>query len=606
MGGTVEQVMTEEGATNDPMVGRTIEGKYEIVRRIGEGGMGSVYEARHLLLGKKLAVKVLLPEVAGDPEVVQRFHNEARIAASLGHENVIEITDMGTLPSGSPFIVMELLQGESLAQRLEEVGRLPTSEAVRILAPVLDALAVVHEAGVVHRDLKPDNVFLARRSGAEGTRTVVKLLDFGISKLRCAETGNFHLTRTGTVLGTPYYMSPEQASGCKDLDQRADLYAVGVMLYEMLVGRRPFEGDTYNALLAAILTRDPPRPRALCPDIPEALEAVVLRAMSREAAQRFPTASDFLHALAPFGPAGVVPRSSPSRLAPLPSRSAVGTPAARSVEREGGAPPRRAGIAWAAAGLVVVAAGAAALFVLRPWEGGSTDSPTPPGLENPLAARAPAPAIPGPSPVPALPPGPSPSALPATADAGAQGAPPPDAGVPPNPTVAAAPDASIEAVAPPDGPDGGPAPVDAERPPPPQDARRPVDRAAVRQDAAPVEPGLPAQPDAGIARSRFESARGDVRACFGAGAGRVSCSVEFSGETGRMTSANVTSQPARPGLATCVRDALRRVQLPPFSSAATTLQHVYDFAPAGAATSDAGGTEVIRTVIEEYDEPPHP
>ena len=146
------------------MVGRTIEGKYEIVRRIGEGGMGSVYEVRHLLLGKKLAIKVLLPEVAGDPDVVRRFHNEARIAASLGHDNVIEITDMGVLPDGAPFLVMELLQGESLAHRLEEVGRLSAGDTVRILAPVLDALAVVHEAGVVHRDLKPDNGAAAPRA----------------------------------------------------------------------------------------------------------------------------------------------------------------------------------------------------------------------------------------------------------------------------------------------------------------------------------------------------------------------------------------------------------------------------------------------------------
>ncbi|MBI5500543.1 MAG: protein kinase [Deltaproteobacteria bacterium] len=597
--------MTEEVAANDPMVGRTIEGKYEIVRRIGEGGMGSVYEARHLLLDKKLAVKVLLPEVAGDPEVVQRFHNEARIAASLGHENVIEITDMGVLPSGSPFIVMEFLQGESLAHRLEENNRLSTSETVRILAPVLDALAVVHEAGVVHRDLKPDNVFLARRSGAEGARTVVKLLDFGISKLRCAETGNFHLTRTGTVLGTPYYMSPEQASGCKDLDQRADLYAVGVMLYEMLVGRRPFEGDTYNALLAAILTRDPPRPRELCPDIPEALEAIILRAMARDAAQRFPTASEFLHALAPFGPPGLVPRSSPSRLAPLPSRSAVGTPAARSVDREGDARPRRGGLLWIVTGGLVAAAAAVALLVLRPWDDGTTDSPGPSPAAESAAARPPVP-----PPSPDLPPATS-AALPPPApheapDAGtaATAGEAPDAATATTPP-AAAPDAPADAGALPDEPDALPAPADAGGRPP-QDARRPADRSAARPEAAPLEPGLPARPDPGIARSRFESVRADVRTCFGGATGRVSCSVEFSGETGRMTSANVTSQPPRPGLAPCVREALRRVQLPPFSSATASLQHVYEFASGGSAQADAGGTEVVRTVIENYDDPQHP
>jgi serine/threonine protein kinase len=190
------------------LLGNVLEGKYAIEKIIGQGGMGVVYRARHTLIGRKLAIKVLASEVASHPEIVQRFYNEARTAASIGDEHVIEITDMGT-HGGSPFIVMEYLDGESLAFYLKS-HRVSIGDAAGITVQVLTTLSAVHDKGVIHRDLKPDNIFLVSKPGR---RFFIKILDFGISKLKVAETQNMGLTRTGTVMGTPYYMSPEQAMG---------------------------------------------------------------------------------------------------------------------------------------------------------------------------------------------------------------------------------------------------------------------------------------------------------------------------------------------------------------------------------------------------------
>ncbi|MBN1771388.1 MAG: serine/threonine protein kinase [Deltaproteobacteria bacterium] len=378
-----------EGPKPDSFVGTTIDGKYELVRIIGEGGMGVVYEARHKLIGRRLAIKALHPDAASEPAMVERFHNEARIAGSLGHENIIEIADIGQMPTGAPYIVMELLEGESLAHRVEVGGPMKIGDAAEILAQVLDALVAVHEAGVVHRDLKPDNVFLSTRTGATGrTRTVVKLLDFGISKLRTPDSDSLHLTRTGTVLGTPYYMAPEQAMGEKNLDRRVDIYAAGVILYELLTGKRPFEGDSYNALLGAIITKTPLPPRRHRPDIPEAIEEIILRAMHRDRDDRFQCALEFLQALEPFAPSASTelvrsrPRPSAARI------SVIGTPPAlRTFATEAGsivAPPlRRRTAFWAALGGAALAVAAVVFFALR----GSDDEP-----QRPEATVAVAPA----------------------------------------------------------------------------------------------------------------------------------------------------------------------------------------------------------------------
>jgi serine/threonine-protein kinase len=279
------------------LVGSIMEGKYKIVRLLGEGGMGVVYEATHTLIGRRLAVKVLHPEVSQMPELVERFYNEARTAAAVGHEHIIEITDMGT-HKGSPFIVMEFLEGQALTEYMRD-RILGIPDAVAITLQVLDALNAVHANGVIHRDLKPDNIHVLMKGG----RHFVKILDFGISKLKTPEVQDMHLTRTGTVLGTPYYMAPEQAAGKKEQDHRIDIYAAGVILYEMLTLSLPYQGDNYNALLAAILTEEAPLPSTYNPDIPVELENVIMTAIAKQPATRYPNAVKFMEALQPFAPA---------------------------------------------------------------------------------------------------------------------------------------------------------------------------------------------------------------------------------------------------------------------------------------------------------------
>ena len=289
-------VKNEDIPQSHKLVGSVMEGKYKIVRVLGEGGMGVVYEATHTLIGRRLAVKVLHPEVSSMTELVERFYNEARTAAAIGHEHIIEITDMG-MHKGAPFIVMEFLEGQALTDYMRD-RILTIPDAVAISMQILDALNAVHAKGVIHRDLKPDNAHILNKSG----RQFVKLLDFGISKLKTPEVQDMHLTRTGTVLGTPYYMAPEQAAGKKEQDHRIDIYAAGVILYEMLTLTLPYQGDNYNALLAAILTEEPPLPSTYNPEIPVELENVIMKAIAKQPAQRYSNAVQFLEALQPFAP----------------------------------------------------------------------------------------------------------------------------------------------------------------------------------------------------------------------------------------------------------------------------------------------------------------
>jgi serine/threonine protein kinase len=234
--------------------GVIVEQKYELVRLLGEGGMGAVWVAKHLTLDVHVALKIMHSEIGRQvPGAADRMLQEARAAACIGHPAIVQVFDYGRTKEGDPFISMELLHGESLAQALTRRGRLPPARALQVLLPIADALAVAHQRGIVHRDLKPDNVFLARL--ADG-RVQPKVLDFGIAKLETASSPK--LTMQGTVLGSPAYMAPEQAWGENDIDQRADVWAFAVMLYELLTGDTPFHGDTYNALLFAI-TRDQPK-----------------------------------------------------------------------------------------------------------------------------------------------------------------------------------------------------------------------------------------------------------------------------------------------------------------------------------------------------------
>ncbi|HET7542226.1 MAG TPA: serine/threonine-protein kinase [Polyangiaceae bacterium] len=275
----------------DPLVGQLLDGSYEVLRVIGEGGMGRVYEARHTRLHtKRFAVKLLHHELARQPEVVTRFQREAEAASVLTHPNVVGVYDVNTSADGRPYIVAELLQGEDLGSHLERVGKLPTTEAVHIVRQVCHALGAAHANGIVHRDVKPENVFLAEPNAT------VKVLDFGISKILETSDG---LTKTGTVMGTPDYMAPEQARGDR-VDSRADIYAVGAILYRALTGHKPFEGSDAMSILTAVLTQEPERPSTLEPKIPLSLELVVQQTMAKTPSERFASMEALEQALAPF------------------------------------------------------------------------------------------------------------------------------------------------------------------------------------------------------------------------------------------------------------------------------------------------------------------
>jgi len=241
-------------AQQDRRPGDVIAGRYVLQRQLGEGGMGVVWAAHSTALGVDVALKMLRPGLA-KTEAVERMAREARTAAQLGHPALVRVLDFGTSELGEPFVVMELLQGEELHQRLEREQRLPATDAVALLLPIIDGLGIAHEKGIVHRDIKPENIFIA----SEGQRRVQpKLLDFGVAKLT-QDRAATRLTQFGTVTGSPYYLSPEQAEGQDDIDARADIWALGVVLYESLTGSPPFVADNYNALMRSI-TRDAPRP----------------------------------------------------------------------------------------------------------------------------------------------------------------------------------------------------------------------------------------------------------------------------------------------------------------------------------------------------------
>jgi len=270
-----------------------LDDKYRIERLLATGGMGSVYLGTHIGLRKRVAIKIVNPLL--NPAMIARFHREAVTASQIGHEGIAQVTDIGTSSDGEPFLVMEYLEGESLADRLRNTSRLPIEDAGELGCAILSPLAAAHRAGIVHRDLKPDNVFLVRQSRGE----IVKLLDFGISRAPDRES-DFRLTTTGLVLGTPYYMSPEQARGESVVTPAADLYAFGVILYEMLCGEVPIRAENYNALMYWVSIGDYVPPRVLRPELPERLEHVMMWAMARTAEERPASAGELEHALLPF------------------------------------------------------------------------------------------------------------------------------------------------------------------------------------------------------------------------------------------------------------------------------------------------------------------
>jgi serine/threonine-protein kinase len=277
------------------VIGTTI-GSYRILAKLGEGGMGAVYAAEHALLGRRAAIKVLLPELSRRAEIVERFFNEARASTAIGDLGVVQVFDFGHHVDGSAFIVMELLEGESLDSRLRRVGALPVRDALRIVRQMAQTLATVHARGVIHRDLKPDNVFLVADPEAEGGERP-KILDFGIAKLSEA-TGGLSQTRTGSLMGTPLYMSPEQCRGGGHIDRRSDVYALGCVLFHLLCGRPPFEGEGPGDVLVKHVTQPPPPPSALRPGLHAAVDGLVLRCLGKTPDERFADMTEVVAAVA--------------------------------------------------------------------------------------------------------------------------------------------------------------------------------------------------------------------------------------------------------------------------------------------------------------------
>jgi serine/threonine-protein kinase len=276
--------------------GDIIDGKYRIVRLIGEGGMGAVYEGENTRIHRRVAIKVLLSGVAQTGEAVARFEREAQAAGRIGSEHIVEVLDLGNLPSGDRYMVMEFMDGDALSSRIRARGRLSAGETYPIMVQLLEALAAAHGAGIIHRDLKPDNVYLLKSRG--GKADFVKLLDFGISKFnQLSGDSGFSMTRTGAVMGTPYYMAPEQAKGSRELDHRVDLYAAGVILYEAITGEVPFNADTFNELLFKIVLEQARPVEHVVPDLDPTFAAIVNKSMAREPAARFQTAREFQSAL---------------------------------------------------------------------------------------------------------------------------------------------------------------------------------------------------------------------------------------------------------------------------------------------------------------------
>jgi eukaryotic-like serine/threonine-protein kinase len=328
--------------------GQIIDAKYRVVRRIGEGGMGTVYEGENERIGRRVAIKVLHAQVAAMPEFVERFEREARAAARIGSPHVCDVLDLGDLPSGDHYIVMEYLDGVSFEDRIVEREKLPPAQLAPIAFELLSGLGMMHNARVIHRDLKPANVFLAKSAAGRGE--VVKILDFGVAKLLPfgGEVGT--MTQTGTMMGTPLYMSPEQARGAKDVDGRTDIYAASVMFYRALTGSLPYNAETLNELLFKIVLEDPRPLRELAPEVDEDFAAIVHKGLARDLSQRFDTARAYQEAISAWGRrqgrsslsfAVTMPSEPPDRL-PLPSATGSGRVVAAAITANTGGTP----IAW--------------------------------------------------------------------------------------------------------------------------------------------------------------------------------------------------------------------------------------------------------------------
>ncbi len=323
----IENDRTLQAPGAQPGVGSVLNGKYRIEKVIGIGGMGIVYAAHHEQLGERVALKLMLSDMARRPEAVARFINEARAAAKIKNEHVARVMDVGTIDGdGGAFMALEFLEGHDVEQILEARGRLSASEAVDYVLQALEAIAQAHALGIVHRDLKPANLFMARQQSGED---IIKVLDFGISKAQSGfdMPGGGGLTSTQEILGSPLYMSPEQLRSSRTVDARADIWSIGVILYELTTGIRPFDGETAGAVFAAILVEVPVPPRQVCPELPPDLERVILKCLARAADDRYQDVAHLAAELAPFAPHGhtSAPKVLKTLASPAESRPQLGT-----------------------------------------------------------------------------------------------------------------------------------------------------------------------------------------------------------------------------------------------------------------------------------------
>jgi serine/threonine protein kinase len=352
-------------------IGEVLAEKYRIVRFMGEGGMGAVYEAQHEVVGRRFAVKFLHTDLARRQDILDRFKREARAAGELESENIASVIDFGQTQDGIPYLVMELLQGEDLAHLLAREGKLPVVRAVNLVIQACRGIEAAHAAGIIHRDLKPENLFVCRRGDGSD---LVKILDFGIAKLAgtALDVVAASVTNPGATLGTPFYMPPEQARGENAIDHRADIYGLGVILFEALSGQKPHPGDSYNVILYHILTQPAVPLASLRPGLPDGLAELVHLALSPDPNARPASAKELAHALSRHAGrealrAGSqlnlrVTRSSASRREPSPQASEPSTSPTVAIAR-------RRRWRWLALLAVITVAGAAAALLVRPREG---------------------------------------------------------------------------------------------------------------------------------------------------------------------------------------------------------------------------------------------
>lgn len=388
-------------ATWAPHVGEIVGGRYRVLHTLGQGGMGAVVAATHLQLDEPVAIKFLHPKLARDSASVERFLREAKATMRIKSEHVVRVTDVGTSDAGLPFIVMELLEGADLGA-VVATGPLPISDAVDYVLQASEALAEAHAAGIVHRDLKPANLWLARRP--DGT-PLIKVLDFGISKLSTHAPGDAKLTETQSVFGSPTYMSPEQIRSAKRVDHRTDVWALGIVLHELLTGLLPFDGDTVSGVLASIAA-DPPLPlRHARPDAPPGLEHAILRCLEKDVTRRCQSLTELAGLLAPFAsPVGTLSAGRIGRIAsPLGSSLAPPVPLAPSSAGDVSAfgitehsivtapRPRRPvfGVVLGMGLALLILGGAAAIVKLGSARAGSTSSALAPPVAAPPLASAP-------------------------------------------------------------------------------------------------------------------------------------------------------------------------------------------------------------------------